>query len=151
MSRDPAGPEPTAPGLTGTYSGTAVQQGTLPRAALVGAGILGVVAILAWFGFSGNATPPMDHYLRQGPAAAAAALKRDLQAEFPSGSQVTPLIRKLEGLGMGCSLSSEASTQWDCSLTVRVETRRSLQLRATIGTFGDKIVALDTAAIERAQ
>jgi hypothetical protein len=135
----------------GNYGGTAVQQGTLPRAALVCAGILGVVAILAWLGFSRNATPPMDHYLRQGPAAAAAALKRDLQAEFPSGSQVTPLIRKLEGLGMRCTLASESRAQWECSFTVRAEARRSLQLRATIGTVGDKIVALDTTAIERAQ
>ena len=144
MTPGPAGPEPTRNGM-------AVQPGTLPRAALVGAGILGLLAIVAWFGFSGNATPPMDRYLRQGPAGAAAALKRDLQAEFPSGSQVAPLIRRLEGLGMSCGLSSEARASWDCSLTVRAEARRSLQLRATIGTVGDKIVALDTAAIERAQ
>lgn len=146
MSPDPTGPEPP-----GHDSGMAVQQGTLPRAAIVGAGILGVVAIIAWFGFSGNATPPMDHYLRQGPAGAAAALKRDLQAEFPAGSQVSPLIRKLEGLGMGCTLAPESRAQWDCSLTVRAEARRSLQLRATIGTVGDKVVALDTTATERAQ
>jgi len=129
----------------------AVQQGTLPRAAIVGAGILGLVAAAAWFGFSQDATPPIDRYLRQGPAAAAVALKRDLQTEFPSGSQVSPLIRRLESLGMGCTLASESRAQWDCSLTVRSEGRRSLQLRATIGTFGDKVVAIDTAAIERAQ
>ena len=128
-----------------------MQQGTLPRAAIFGAGIFGVVATIAWFGFSQEATPPFDAYLRQGPAGAAAALKRDLQAEFPSGSQVSPLIRRLEGLGMGCSLASEARAQWDCSLTVRVEARRSLQLRATIGTIGDKVLAIDTAAIEKAQ
>ena len=69
-----------------------------------------------------------------------------------ANGNVSKVARMLwEGLGMGCSLASEARAQWDCSLTVRVETRRSLQLRATIGTFGDKIVALDTAAIERAQ
>lgn len=141
-------PAPPGPGPGG---GLAVQPGTLPRAAIVGAGILGAVAIVAAFGFSRDATPPIDAYLRQGPAGAAAALKRDLQAEFPSGSQVAPLIRKLEGLGMGCSLAAESRAQWDCALSVRAEARRSLQLRATIGTFGDKIVALDTAAIERAQ
>ena len=146
-------PPTTSPGTEPTisYSGLAVQEGTLPRAMILGAGILALVGVAAWFGFTRDVTPPLDAYLRRGPEGAAMTLRRDLQAEFPSGSQVSPLIRRLEGLGLACTLAAESRAQWDCAIMVRTEARRSLQLRVTIGTFGDTIVALDTTATERGQ
>ncbi len=153
MTLPPTTP-PTSPSkteLATSYSGLAVQEGTLSRAAILGAGILAVVAVIAWFGFSRDATPPLDSYLRRGPAGAATALKRDLQAEFPSGPPVTPLVQRLKELGMACSQVAESRAQWDCAIMTRVEPRRSLQLRVTIATLGDRITALDTNATERAQ
>ena len=130
-------------------AGLAVQQGTLPRAALVGAAILGIVGVIAWFGFSGRIEAPMDRYLRQGPEAAAAALKQDLSVEFPTGSPVAPLLQRLQALGMGCTLAAASWPGWECAITVRVESRRTLQLRASIGIIGDRVAAIETMAGER--
>lgn len=125
--------------------GPVVQPGTLPRAAILGGAMLAVLAGFAAFGFSRNAPLPADRYLRLGPERAAAALKHDLLQEFAMGTPVAPLLHRLGSLGMRCAPVAAPPGEWHCAVTIRVEQRRSLQLRAVIGTRGDMLAGLETA------
>lgn len=142
-----AGPPPedrqAAP--VASAGGPVVQPGTLPRAAILGGAMLAVLAVIAAFGFSGDTPLPADRYLRLGPERAAAALKRDLLAEFAMGTPVAPLLHRLGSLGMRCTPVAAPPGEWHCAVTVRLEQRRSLQLRAVIGTSGDMLAGLETA------
>ena len=125
-----------------------MQPGTLPRAGILGAAILGTVAAFAWFGFSGSTPAPIDRYLRQGPAAGAAALRRELMPISPPGLPVAPLVRRLQDLGMGCSLGASPGAEWVCAIAVPAEARRRLRLQVTIATRGEAIATLETGILE---
>jgi hypothetical protein len=125
--------------------GLPVQRGTLLRAALLGGAILAVVAAAAWLGGREEAASPLERFQRLGPAGAAAALKAELMRDFPPGTPVTPLIQRLQGLGLACSQRAG----WDCALAFRTEGQRSVQLRAMIGVAGERILGIETAAESR--
>ncbi|MBL6456027.1 hypothetical protein JMJ55_11880 [Belnapia sp. T6] len=139
----------TGPGAEPSAESLSLQQGTLRRAALLGGAILALVGVVAWYGFHRDAPSPLDRYARLSPSAAAAALKRDLAAEFPPGTPITPLVQRLQGIGMACLPGGEGRAQWECGITLMTEDRRPVQLRASIGILGDRIVTLETAAGER--
>ncbi|WP_043361693.1 hypothetical protein [Belnapia sp. F-4-1] len=122
-----------------------VQRGTLLRAALLGGGLLAMVAAAAWLGGRKEATSPLERFQRLGPAGAAAALKAELVRDFPAGTPVTPLIQRLQGLGLNCT----QRVGWDCVLAFRTEGQRSALLRATVAVAGERILHIETAAESR--
>jgi hypothetical protein len=131
-----------------------LQRGTMTRAAMLG-GIL-LVAIAAGASVLGGreeAASPAGRLQRLGPAGAAAALKAELVRDFPTGSPVTPLVQRLQGLGMHCSQpGTQPGTQpagWDCVLGFRMEGQRSALLRATVAVAGERILGIETSAENR--
>lgn len=126
--------------------GLPVQRGTMLRAALLGGAILAVVAAGAWLGGREEVASPLERFQRLGPAGAAAALKAELAQDFPPGTPVTPLLQRLQGLGLACSPPTAERAGWDCGLAFRTEGQRSVLLRASIAVAGDRILGIETAA-----
>ncbi|MBL6079751.1 hypothetical protein JMJ56_17160 [Belnapia sp. T18] len=122
-----------------------VQRSTLLRAALLGGAILAMVAAAAWLGGQEEAASPIERFQRLGPAGAAAALKAELVRDFPPGTPVTPLVQRLQGLGLNCT----QRVGWDCALAFRAEGQRSVLLRATVAVAGERILNIETAAESR--
>lgn len=145
------GQPPVAPVGPGPGGQPLLQAGTLPRAAVTGAAILGVVGVIAWLGFSRESEAPLERYLRLGPDGAAAALRRDLGAEFPTGAPIAPLIRRLEGMGLGCAIGETGRTVWTCSIAVRADRLRATQVQVLASGVGDRLVSLETAVTDRPQ
>jgi hypothetical protein len=126
-----------------------VQRGTMLRATLLGGAILAAVAAASWLGGQEQAASPLERFQRLGPAGAAAALKAELAQDFPPGTPVTPLLQRLQGLGLACNPPTGERAGWECALAFRTEGQRSTQLRASIGVAGDRILGIETAAETR--
>jgi hypothetical protein len=123
-----------------------MQRGTLRRAAMLGLLLLAALAAGAWLiGAREEAASPTGRFQRLGPAGAAAALKAELVRDFPTGSPVTPLVQRLQGLGMQCTQPAG----WDCVLGFRTEGQRSALLRATVAVAGERILGIETSAESR--
>ncbi|MDO9711333.1 hypothetical protein [Paracraurococcus lichenis] len=97
---------------TTATTGLGLSRGTLLRAALAGGVLLAAVGGIAWLGGERKAAGPLETYRRLGSTAGAAALERDLRAQFPTGTPAAPLIRHLESQGFACSPQGAA---WRCT------------------------------------
>lgn len=102
---------------TAPATGLAWDRGTLPRALTVLAFILAIVAAGTWWAYEPATAAPLDPYLRLGGDAGAAALARDLSAEFPAGAALPPLMQRLERLGLRCGTASSGTLP--CEARVR--------------------------------
>ena len=111
-------------------TGAGLQPGTLLRGGLAGAILVAAVGLVAWLGMDSRPDLPLDPYRRMGVTAGAAALQRDLLAEFPPGTPPARLVRKLEGMGLTCR---PAATGWDCLQAAQGEGRRIWQAEVTVG------------------
>jgi hypothetical protein len=60
------------------------------KAALLGGALALLVALGGWWGAAPIAEGPLAPYLKQGAKAGAAALQRDLAAQFPPGAPLPP-------------------------------------------------------------
>jgi len=146
------GPAPArdagAPPVVGGY-GRMMQPGTMTRALLTGAVLIAGLGAIAALTFRHEATPPLDRYVKLGPDGAAAALKRDMLAEFPPGTPVNPLVRKLQDLGLACLPQAEPPGAWTCGISVQAERRRATQVQVLITTSLDRVVSLETRVADR--
>ncbi|MCK8786648.1 hypothetical protein M0638_19925 [Roseomonas sp. NAR14] len=111
-----------------------VAQPGVARLALVAiALLLGGIGLVA-YACSEDAGPvgPFSPYLRLGPAAGAAALKRDLEGEFLPGTPAGPLVRRLEGMGMNCDAYAARAARPVCVARVDLRERRVARVEVLV-------------------
>ncbi|MFC7473705.1 hypothetical protein ACFQS7_05035 [Dankookia sp. GCM10030260] len=115
---------------TGPVRGPLMQRGTLSRGAIAGGIVLLLLGGLAWMRADDRPDSPLDHYRRMGLTAGPLALQRDLLAEFPPGTDPSPVVRRLEGLGFTCR---PAEARWSCLRVERGEGRSVWQAEVALG------------------
>jgi hypothetical protein len=124
---------------TTATTGLGLSRDTLLRAALAGGVLLLGVGLVAWMGGE-RKEAPMEPYRRLGSTAGPIALQHDLQARFPSGTPIVPVIRHLEGEGFGCAPQGVA---WRCTYAApRAETRRIWRAEVTLTVDRDATSAI---------
>lgn len=118
---------------TTATTGLGLQPETLWRGALVGIVLLAALAGIAWLASDRAPASPLDSYRRMGGTAGAAALQRDLLAEFPPGTPAVPVVRRLEGMGFTCLPAGEG---WRCGHAAPSEGRRLFRTEVTLDLAG---------------
>jgi hypothetical protein len=112
---------------------TAVMQpGTIRRAAIVGAGLLAAIAVVAAVWPDHRPVTPLELYLRQGTRLATEALKRDVDQLSPRGSDPGPAVQRLNTLGFSCSAPAGASGEWNCTMRRPIENRQMLSMEVIL-------------------
>ena len=115
---------------TAPTRGPLLERGTLSRGAVAGALGLLVIGGIGWMRAEDRPAPPLDAYRRMGLTAGPAALRRDLLAEFPPGTDPAPAVRRLEGLGFACT---PGAARWSCLRSERAEGRSVWQAEVGLG------------------
>ena len=125
------------------------QPGTFLRAGIVLA-FLGVVAAgVAALLPQPSLRSPVDAYLRQGPTAGAEALRRDLLALSPIGSDAGPAVQRLVSMGFACDAPDGGSGTWSCLFRRPNAERRLVTVEARL-RVADGAVAAAEAGIREA-
>ncbi len=112
------------------------------KASLVGGGILLLVGLSAWLLNEPAAKGPLDRYARQGASAGEAALGRDLTAEFPLGTPVSPLVHRLTTMGMRCVPPPNPDQAWLCNARLQSRGRDQLHAQVVIATTQNRVLSL---------
>lgn len=125
---------------TGPQPGPLMQKGTLSRGAVAGGLLLVLLGALAWMRADDRPARPLDPYRRMGLVAGPAALQRDLLAEYPLGTALPPLLRRLDGLGFACT-PGEAG--WTCLRAEHGEGRRVWEAEVVLGPRDGALARLE--------
>lgn len=119
------------------------QPGTFLRAGIVLA-ILGVLAAaVAALWPQPSIRSPVDAYLRQGPAAGAEALRRDLLAQSPIGSDAGPSVQRLVSMGFTCDAPDGSSGTWTCLFRRPDPERRLVSVEAKLRVGDGAVTAVE--------
>ena len=110
----------------------AMQPGTIKRAAIVLAGLLGAVAVVAVVWPDHRSVTPLETYLRQGTRQATESLKRDLDELSPRGADPGPAIQRLNTLGFSCAAPAGAAGEWNCTMRRPLENRQMLSMEVIL-------------------
>jgi hypothetical protein len=109
-----------------------MQPGTIKRAAIVGVGLLAVVAAVAMVWPDHRPVTPLEIYLRQGTRQATESLKRDVDQLSPRGADPGPAIQRLNTLGFNCTAPAGAEGEWNCTMRRPLENRQMLSMEVIL-------------------
>jgi hypothetical protein len=109
-----------------------MQPGTIRRAAIVGAGLLAAIAVVAVVWPDHRPVTPLEIYLRQGTRQATEALKRDVDQLSPRGSDPGPAVQRLNTLGFSCAAPAGAAGEWNCTMRRPIENRQMLSMEVIL-------------------
>ena len=135
------------PRQTEPSRGMGWEPGTMRKAMLVGLVLAGGIAALALYYAEQVTKGPLHHYAKLGIGGGEAALRRDLAADHPTGAAVTPLVQRLQALGMQCSAPTGASGTWECSAKLQSTGRSQIHAAVAIGAVNERIIALNVRFI----
>ncbi len=109
--------------------------------AIVGV-IIGVVA--SFTGMLGSPSPPaeFDVYVNLGSRAGTEALARDLNQQHPAGTDLVPLINRLQRSGFECRADYRQVTSYDCVYNRMMPNRRVARIDATVRTDGMRVQSI---------
>ncbi len=120
-----------------------------PKLRLLGTGVvlLGVVALLvaAWAsGMFGVAAPPaeFDAFVNLGARAGTEALERDLNHQHPAGTDLVPLLARLQRAGFDCRPDARVPTTYGCLYNRMMPDRRVARIEATIRSDGLRVLGI---------
>jgi hypothetical protein len=132
---------------TSATTGLGLQRETLIRGGLVGLLLVLAVGGIAWLGADPQPPSPLAAYRRQGVEAGAAALRRDLLAEFPPGAPPAPAVRRVEGMGFACQPSDGG---WRCVHAAPADGRRVWRAEVTLGLESGNLARIEARMTEGA-
>jgi hypothetical protein len=133
---------------TGPVRGPLLQKGTLSRGAIAGGIVLLVLGGIAWMRSDERPDSPLDAYRRMGLTAGPGRLQRDLLAAFPPGTDPSPVVRRLEGLGFTCN---PAEARWSCLRAERSEGRSVWRAEVVLGLKDGALDGLEAQFREEAR
>ena len=126
----------------GAARGFGWEPGTMRKAALVGAVLLGLLGLGTWAVHEPTAKGPLADYARLGVPAGAEAMQRDLLAGFPPGSQLPPLMQRLEAQGLRCAPSEGAIGTMLCTARLQAREHRQLLAQVVVWATNDRLMSL---------
>lgn len=118
------------------------------KAGLVAGALALVVAGGAWLFHEPRAKGPLDAYLRLGTSTGAAALQRDLVAEFPPGAPFPALRGRLQALGLACQPAAEPGA-WRCQAWLLQPSGIRMRVEVVPRLVADRLLGLEVAFDDR--
>ncbi len=131
------------PPTSGAVRGFGWEPGTMRKAALVGGALAALLGAGAWFLTEPSAKGPLAPYARLGVPAGAVALQRDLGASFPLGSPVSPLLQRLQALGLRCTPPANGPASWLCNARLQDRGHDQIHVQVVFGSTNDRLMSLD--------
>lgn len=106
--------------------------------------IAGIGSYALATGAQRDPSPPaqFDRYLNLGSRAGTVALTDALNREHPAGTDLVPLLARLERAGFDCRPDSRAQTTYECSYQRMLQDRRVARIEARVRTSGMQVVSV---------
>lgn len=134
---------PRRPPVSSGFRGFGWEPGTMRKAGVVAAGLLLVLGGGAWMLTEPTVKGPLSPYVRHGATAGAAAMQRDLMADFPLGNPVSPLVQRLQQLGLRCVPPPPGPATWRCNARLQAMGQEQMLVEVVIGSTNDRLMSLD--------
>ena len=102
----------------------------------------GITGAVAWAtGVIGSPSPPaeFDVYVNQGSRAGTEAMARDLNQQHPVGTDLVPLLNRLQRAGFDCRADYRQTSSYGCLYNRMMSDRRVARVDMTILTDGLRV------------